>query len=213
MDARLSEFAARVTPAVGVSAMRCGAPFQAGKFYLMRAGVRAGREARLAGPFDTAGEAAESREVIGVSRTVVCRERVITVHRVEVAKVFREERWEASCACGWQSAGTFPSYAQADAEGEKHATRATREDAEGEDGGVLQASNDLLAAVERFEREPDEFLIGVRVVEMTDRARRGTVESRHDAEYPLWPVGVRFDDGKYEPCSPTELRLVQAVIA
>jgi hypothetical protein len=72
-------------------------------------------------------------------------------------------------------------------------------------GGVLQASDDLMAAVERF--VADEFPIGTRVLGEFD-GKLGTVEARHDAEYPLWPVGVRWDDGSYEPCSVTELRVV-----
>jgi hypothetical protein len=76
-------------------------------------------------------------------------------------------------------------------------------------GGVLQAADDPLAAVERFEREPDDFKVGVRVRDEFE-GRLGTVEARHD-EYPLWPVGVRWDDGSYEPCSVTELRVVEAV--
>ena len=80
------------------------------------------------------------------------------------------------------------------------------------EGGVLQASEDLVDRVERFEREPDGFTIATRVREDFG-VKRGTVESRLDNEFPLWPVGVRWDDGSFETCSATELRRVEAVIA
>lgn len=80
------------------------------------------------------------------------------------------------------------------------------------DGGVLQGADDLIAAVERFEREPDEFTIGTRVAEWTGAGRHGVVENRRDEYHDLWPVGVLFDDGKYEACAASELRVERSAV-
>jgi hypothetical protein len=78
-------------------------------------------------------------------------------------------------------------------------------------GGVLQAADALLAAVERMEAEADGLVIGTRVRDERED-RLGTVESRC-RDFPLWPIGVRWDDGSFEPCGATELRVVGAVVA
>jgi hypothetical protein len=108
--------------------------------------------------------------------------------------------------------------------------------------GVLQGADDLLAAVERFEAGPrtktacsygawaekpgtcwicgksagdhglrDDFTIGTRVAEWFG-GRHGVVESRRDEYHDLWPVGVRFDDGKYEACAASELRVERSAV-
>lgn len=78
--------------------------------------------------------------------------------------------------------------------------------------GVLQAVDDRLAAVERMEAEADVFVIGTRVRDELSDKGLGTVEARC-ADFPLWPIGVRWDDGSFELCSATELAVAEAVIA
>lgn len=68
------KLAAKVTPAVEVTAMHAGTPFRPGAFYVMSRKGKTPREARVAGPFDTALEAREWLDELHAPTHYVCRE-------------------------------------------------------------------------------------------------------------------------------------------
>jgi hypothetical protein len=95
-------------------------------------------------------------------------------------------------------------------------------------GGVPQADADLLAAVERFEATEREYRgpslltlereaahdekrglrAGARVRSEVD-GKLGVIETLDRGRFPLWPWGVRYDDGSFELCSASELAVVE----